>query len=250
MDDEVRLAGGNMEPVHRRGDEVLRTAGEWTPAVHRLMRHCRDRGVLEVPEPLGLEPDGRERIAWQAGRVPVYPLPEWVWSEPALVGAAELLRRFHDATADADRTGPWRSIVREPDEVVRHNDFSPHNLVFDDGGLPVGIIDFDYAAPGPRAWDLGYLVQRMAPLTTDRADGFSDDERLARVRLALDAYSADPRPCPRLSVDDVLAAAVDRLVDLAGFSRVRAVELGKPELAEHAKLYDRDAVYVTGLRER
>lgn len=67
MEPEEQLAGGNMGPVSRRGGVVLRTAGDWTPAVHRLLRHCRERGLTGVPEPLGIEPDGREVIGFLDG---------------------------------------------------------------------------------------------------------------------------------------------------------------------------------------
>ncbi|HIW28460.1 MAG TPA: aminoglycoside phosphotransferase family protein [Candidatus Luteococcus avicola] len=254
MDEEIRLAGGNMEPVHRRGDEVLRTAGPWTPAVHRLLRHCRAKGMTEVPEPKGMTEDGRERLSYLAGTVPLYPMPAWVWRDETMVAAARLLRRLHEATVDADRTGPWRGPIFDEDDfdttafTLCHNDFSPHNLVFDATGTSIGIIDFDYAAPGPRARELAYFAQRMVPLTTDRSDGHGDAERLRRLDALLAAYLDDPRPCAPITADEVLGWAVERLVDLATFSRRRAVELGKPALATDAELYDRDAVYVTALR--
>lgn len=59
-------------------------------------------------------------------------------------------RAFHDATVDADRTGPWRSIPREPDEVICHYDFATYNLAYTDG-VAAGIIDFDFATPAPES---------------------------------------------------------------------------------------------------
>lgn len=236
------LAGGNMGPVTRRGDHVLRTAGEWTPAVHRLMRYCRERGLTEVPEPHGILDDGREQIDFIPGEVPNYPIPAWAWSLETLQASADLLRRFHEASRDADRTGPWRSPVREPVEVVCHNDFAPYNLVFE-AGRPVGVIDFDFAAPGPRIWDVANLAHRIVPLTTDRADGFTDSERLDRLDALLASYGD-------FAAGEVLAKVADFLGFLADFSDAKAVELGNPELHDHAALYRRDIALVHQLADQ
>lgn len=235
---EQPMSGGNMGLVSRRGDVVLRAAGEWTPAVHRLLAHLRARGVVGVPEPMGLEPDGREAVGFVQGEVPAYPMPGWVWHEPALTSSALLLRALHDASASADQTGPWRSPVREPAEVVCHNDFAPYNLVFRDGRA-VGVIDFDHASPGPRIWDLAYLAYRLVPLGTDRADGFSAAERAARLDLLCATYGSDAGG-PFTPVQ-VLPVVVARLDHLAVFSDDMAEVLGNPDLHEHADLYRRDA---------
>src|SRR5262245_45278020 len=122
---EEQLGGGNMGPVAKAGGTVLRAAGEWTPAVHRLLRHCRAQGVGGIPEPYGVAEDGREVLGFVPGDVPQYPMPDWVWGQQALVSSALLLRAFHDASATCDQTGPWRSATRQPAEVVCHNDFAP-----------------------------------------------------------------------------------------------------------------------------
>lgn len=248
MGEEIALAGGNMGPVSRRGATVLRPGGPWSPAVHRLMEHCRAAGVTEVPRPLGFDEAGREIVEFLPGTVPAYPMPRWVWQRPALTSSADLLRRFHDASASADRAGPWRFEPREPAEVVCHSDFAPYNLVFRDGRA-VGVIDLDFASPGPRIWDLAHLAYRVVPLSTDRADGFDDDERLDRLEALLRAYAGTDRleSTMSLTVSSVLETVIDRLRILAGFSRHQSVEQQNPELYGHAELYDRDVAYVRGL---
>jgi aminoglycoside phosphotransferase (APT) family kinase protein len=230
-----QLVGGNMGAVVRLGDTVLRRAGEWTPAVHRLLRHLNAAGVPGVPEPLGTTDDGREVLSFVEGIVPAYPMPGWVWTETALVSSARLLRQVHDASVGVDRSGPWRSEVHEPPEVICHNDFATYNLVFDDGRV-VGAIDWDFASPGPRLWDLAYLAYRIVPLSAqDHADGFTDDERRARLETLLAAYGTSATP------EEVAAVLRRRLVDLADFTDRMADALAKPELHDHAGIYRDDA---------
>lgn len=224
-----------MGDVVREGDTVIRAAGEWTPAVHRLLTHLGDAGVRGVPKPLGMTDDQREVLSFVEGAVPTYPMPEWAWAETALESAAHLLRRVHDATADADLPGPWRSPVREPIEVICHNDFAAYNLVFD-GESVVGAIDWDFASPGPRLWDIAYLAYRIVPLSHgDRRDGFTDEERWGRLQRLLAAYGCEAHP------REVTTVLQERLLALAAFSEDMAERQGNPELADHASLYRKDA---------
>ena len=66
--------------------------------------------------------------------------------------------------------------------MICHNDFATYNLIARDGRL-VGAIDFDFASPGPRLWDLAYLAYRIVPFAEDAvgADGLDTDRRLAAL---------------------------------------------------------------------
>ncbi|WP_234986681.1 phosphotransferase enzyme family protein [Demequina sp. NBRC 110055] len=234
MRDGEPLMGGNMGDVRRMGDLVERPAGEWTPAVHRLLRHLSARGIADIPLPVATDGE-RETVTFVDGEVPAYPMPRWIWTEEALESSATLLRRLHDATVGADQEGPWRSPVREPAEVICHQDFAPYNLVFRDG-VAVGVIDWDFAVPGPRVWDLAYLAYRIVPLTTeDMGDGLDSAARSRRLAALLHAYGTD------VAAAEVLAVVVERLEALAEFSDRMAAELERAELADHAALYRRDA---------
>ncbi|MFT2693324.1 phosphotransferase [Clavibacter zhangzhiyongii] len=237
------LAGGNMNRVEREGDTVLRDAGPWSPTVHRYLRHLALAGVEGIPEPLGIE-GGRERLSFLPGDVPVYPLPDWVWADDVLVQAGRRLRELHDASVGFALDGAvWQSPTKVPAEVVCHNDFAPHNLVFADGRL-TGVIDVDMCSPGPRIWDLAYLATRAVPLTGSTPEGAPGmDDARRRVRLLLDAYGSDA------TWADVIRVAMLRLHDLAAISIAKADELGKPHLRDEAGLYEADAAVLRRILE-
>jgi len=229
---EIPLAGGNMGTVTRLGDEVRRQAGPWTANVHRLLRAFADAGIEATPRPLGFTADGRERLSFLPGTVANEPAA-WLWSDAVLTGVARLVRRLHDASVPlATLSDGWRSPVHSPAEVVCHNDVAPYNLVFDDG-RPTGLIDFDYASPGPRAWELAYLAYTLVPLNSEPV--FTASERATRLHALVRAYGPGP------SAGDVLAAVPLKLDELAAFSDRMAAELGHPDLRLHAAGYRADA---------
>ncbi|AIY00243.1 hypothetical protein ART_0644 [Arthrobacter sp. PAMC 25486] len=234
------LSGGNMNAVERDGDTVTRTAGPWTPTVHRYLQYLGRAGIDWIPQPITIE-DGRERLSYVPGEVPPYPLSDWAWHESVLIDGARRLRQLHDASIGFCMDGAaWQAPAKIPAEVICHNDFAPHNLAFHDGQL-TGAIDFDMCSPGPRLWDLAYFATRAVPLTRDtpsNAPGMGQARR--RVQLILDAYGSDA------SWKDVLRVAIIRLWDLADFSRGKAVDLGKPELNDDADMYERDADFLRG----
>jgi hypothetical protein len=227
-----------MNAVTRIGNTVHRRSGPWTPTIHRYLRYLRTVGIAWIPEPVTINGE-REVLSFVEGDVPLYPLPDWVWSDNALVDAARHLRMLHDASVGFDRTAAiWQLPAHEPVEVICHNDFAPHNLAFADGRV-VGAIDFDTSSPGPRMWDLAYLATRMVPLTADHPDGSpGEGQSHRRIRLMLDAYGTAE------SWAEVVRVAVIRLRDLAEFSRLKANELGKPHLLGDAALYERDATHL------
>lgn len=230
-----------MNAVKLDSGNVLRDAGPWSPSVHALLDHLRSEGVQGIPLPLELDVErGRERLSYLDGHVPQFPLPTWVWRESVLTSGAQLLRTLHDASESFSTAGrTWQQPTREPAEVVCHNDFAPHNLVFDDGHQLVGVIDWDMCSPGPRLHDLAVFATRAVPLTVDLpADGPSAADLRARIQTVLDAYRSEA------TIDELLASAASGLRFLADHSRAAAARLDKPDLAVHARLYERDATAI------
>jgi hypothetical protein len=239
-----------MNMVFREGNTVVRNAGPWTPTVHRYLRYLDVAGIDWVPRPVGINvgADGapeKERLSYIDGDVPTYPLPDWVWAHEILHDGAQRLRPLHDASMGFGSEGAiWQSPAKVPAEVVCHNDYSPHNLVFCNGRV-VGAIDFDFCAPGPRIWDIAYFATRIVPLTADppsNAPGM--DEARRRVQVILDGYGNGHF----MTWEDVLRVAIIRLHDLANLSRRKAEELSKPDLVDEAISYDNDGRYLATLR--
>jgi hypothetical protein len=198
--EETPLAGGNLSVVVRVGDTVRRSLHPWSEAVQGLLRHLEAQGFDGAPRFLGIDDQGREILTFIAGEVGAYPLPASMWSDEALTGAAQLLRRLHDATLGyaAPEGAEWQFAYPDPTrhEVICHNDVAPYNMVFVDG-RPHALIDFDTAGPCPRIWDLAYAAYTFVPLASfvPLADGRTvpyesqhAGERARRLWLLQDAY--------------------------------------------------------------
>lgn len=247
MDDqrEVELTGGGVNRVVRVGATVRRPVGAYSPAVRALVQRLRAAGVSEVPAWHGVDAAGRDIFDFLPGEVGNDPLPAQVRSDTALVTAAELLRRLHDASVPLIAASlPWHLPPIQPVEVVCHGDFAPYNCVFA-AGEAVGVIDFDTARLGPRTWDLAYAVYRFAPLAAPtNAEGFGDEaEQARRARRFLDSYG-----CTTEQRRAALEAVGPRLMSLVTFMRDAAAG-GDPNFARHiaeghADLYLQDIEYV------
>lgn len=250
MEAEEPLTGGNMNAVVRVGATVRRTAGLWTPQVHRLLALLRDKGIQEAPEPLGYDEQGREVLSFLPGLVGHEPLPE-LRTDAVLAAAAGLLRRIHDATtgvAQAWRNDLWQAPVREPVEVICHGDFAPYNCVFENGKL-VGVIDFDYAHPGSRAWDFAYALYRFVPLMhPSNADSYGGiAEQCRRARLFCTAYGV----WDRSQIIPALQARVDYMAQFLIEGAQRGDRRAQANIeAGHLRVYQTDSVYLAEQRDQ
>ncbi len=195
---EIRFADGNITPVARIGGTVRRAAGRWTPAVHALLRHLEAAGFDGAPRVLGFDERGREVLTYIEGRTGRPSLRD-CGSDGTLVEVARLVRCYHDAVAtfQAPADADWQFQVGAPraGEIICHNDLAPWNIVFA-GGRPVALIDWDFAAPAPRLWDLAHALWSFTPLYADEGadEGFGPpEERARRMALFCDAYGLADR---------------------------------------------------------
>jgi hypothetical protein len=172
MVEEVELSGGvaNKGAVVRIADTVRRPASPHSSAIAALLGHLESVGFRGAPRFLGFDEAGREMLSWIPGDVPLFPFPAWAMTDDALRSLARLLRAYHEAvegfSLDAARSG-WSTELAEPSggDLVCHNDVCPENVVFR-GGEAVALLDFDFAAPGTRIWDVVAAVSHWAPLTS------------------------------------------------------------------------------------
>jgi hypothetical protein len=207
MEDGEQRAGG-VNAVRRFGSAVIRPAADHSPSVHRLLRHLVDVGFRDAPVPLSLDiADGTEAVSFLPGETADYPLPPLFRTDEALVSAAELIRRYHDATSGfatgvEDR---WFLPPRQPAEVICHGDFAPYNCAIRPDGT-MALFDFDTAHPGPRVWDVGYAAYRWAPLS-GAMDQYAPPvlaEQRRRLHLFLSVYGG-------LDVQSVLVSSNPRI---------------------------------------
>jgi hypothetical protein len=202
---EEVLKGGNVNHVVRKANTVLRPTGYWSPCAHELLKHLEKQGFEGAPRYLGIDDLDREILTFIAGEVPGNDYPElqpYMWSDETLVVLARLLRGFHDATEGFSLNSGNRWQLSYPDEskheVICHNDAALYNVVFQQG-VPVALIDYDMAGPGPRIWDIAYTLYTSVPLASFAPDYYSGatgtyqsdshaEERRRRIQLFFESY--------------------------------------------------------------
>ncbi|RUM16891.1 aminoglycoside phosphotransferase family protein [Rhizobium phaseoli] len=179
---EIPLNGGRVtQGIVRVGDTVRRPPTYSSPFIHKLLKHIEFAGFVGAPRSLGCDEFGRDVFSYIEGDVP----RDLSWhSDDVLIEAAELIRRYHDATVGLVASEAAQAVGLE---VVCQNDLSPCNFVFR-SGRPVAIIDFDSASPGPRMHDLGYAAWMWLDLGEDDIE---PDLQRRRLTMFCRAYDAD-----------------------------------------------------------
>jgi len=195
---ERLLPGGFVNRVVRVGDTVRRNPGDRAEFVHELLRHFEARGWAGAPRLLGVDGQGREIVTFVDGYVAWRSPTDGVDSTGSLTAVARLVRQFHDLTAGTPLAGGQ--------EVVCHNDLSPKNTVYRDGGegmRPVAFLDWDLATPGARIHDVAHMCWQYLDLGPAVRDLAATSDRL---RLMCDAYG----PVDRSEIVDAVLWWQDR----------------------------------------
>jgi Ser/Thr protein kinase RdoA (MazF antagonist) len=239
------MSRGRFAAPVRRSASVERAAGPGSVNIHALLTHLHELGFDLAPRVLGLSDDGtRETLSFLEGDTGYPPLSAQLRSEQALLSVARAIRRLHDASQGflAPQPGRWHGHeVAAPVDIdcVGHHDLAPWNIVFD-GAQVVGIIDWDFARPSNRAWDLSYAAHHFVPLhPPDGLAGFGWDhepDRAGRLRRFAAAYGAGMSPAALVDLAAVRMLAIAAHIE----DRIRA---GDPAFAVH-----RDEGHADGYR--
>jgi hypothetical protein len=247
---EERLPGGFVNDVIRVGATVRRTPGERAAYVRELLQHFEASGWPGAPRHLGTDERGREVLSYVEGQVPWEPVrPLSVIDDEPLAEVARLTRQFHDLTAG--------TALAEGGEVVCHNDLSPRNTVYRDGGeglRPVAFIDWDLAAPGLRVHDVAHVCWQFCGTGSPVSEtGEAAAQVGARMRIVSEAYGLGDADRRRL-VGTVLWwqdrcwRGIDRLADAGDPAMLRLREGGA--VAEVRAAYDWTAAHRTLLERQ
>jgi hypothetical protein len=242
------LDGGREGKIKRSGEKVIRPASVWSSDVHTFLEFLIGKGFEFVPKPYGFTENNEEILSYVPGTAYNYPLPEIFMNDEMIIGAAKLLKRYHDIGSDYinELRGDEKWMLPEvkPAEVMCHGDFAPYNVTLIDG-KPMGIIDFDTLHPGPALWDIAYAVYRWVPFTSpDNPDHYDDTpEQIRKMNVFLDSYGATEKQRQELP-----AMMVKRLTALVEFMTAEADD-GNEDFtrnleAGHVNIYTNDINYI------
>ncbi|MFI6938670.1 phosphotransferase [Streptomyces sp. NPDC050418] len=224
------LAGGFVHAgaVFRVGSVVERPAAAHADALHAYLLALRAHGFEAGPVPVGPVEDGRERLTFVEGEVPLPPFPDEAMTSEVLDSVGRLLRRLHDASVEVavDPGAEWPRDLADPEggTLLCHNDLCPENVVLRDGRA-AGVIDFDLAAPGRPLWDLAMTARYWVPLIAPESRAASYPPGLdvpVRLRILADGYGLDG--AGRAALPEVIEQVTERCRAFV----VTRVEAGDP----------------------
>ena len=196
------------------GDTVRRPVGEWTPAVHALLRHLESVGFDSAPRALGIDEKGREVLSYCEGVSLSLEAPHLLESLDGVARAGALVARLGDALQTFHRDPGalwWRGSV-DPlaESTIIHGDLAPWNIIVN--GDHWTVIDWDSAGPGRFVWEAAYSLHTFGLLWPE--SGLSDTDAVARIRAFGDgARLATPALVEVLRLVPIRTAAVAEMIE-------------------------------------
>jgi Phosphotransferase enzyme family len=185
--------------------------------VHALLVHLADVGFDGAPRSLGIDDRGRHVVEWIEGET-THPYRS-TSSSPTLREIGRIMRRFHDVTAQfvPPDDAAWQQLF-SPDssDLVVHNDLAAWNFVHGRGRAV--FVDWDFAAPGSRLWDLAWAAVSFAELLPETPIEHSGN----RLRSMVDGYGLDDDERCRLV--GLIAARCQAQFDLLADGDRRSIE--------------------------
>lgn len=226
---DENLAGGiaNAGEVVRSGEFVLRPTNPYSSTIHAFLTALRGTGFQGASLPVEIDSDGRERLIYIEGDVPVPPFPAWAQSDKSLASITSLVRSFHEASWKvAIPRGSWSDEMADPEggPIICHNDICLENVVFR-AGEAVALLDFDFAAPGRPIYDLAAFALMCVPIDDElsaKRRGWASVDQPRRLRLIADIYGLNG------SGRAQMLAHLDRSVQRGGAFVQRRMEAGDP----------------------
>lgn len=198
-EDHIVLKGGiaNAGAVVRIGGTVRRPSSPQMNFVHSLMQHLRNEGCEVVPEPLGVDREGREVLAWIPGEAAADPWPDWAGDEDLLLSVAQTQQQLHSAAASYENPADaqWATTAGDyfppgvSGSLLCHNDLSLTNVVVA-GTTVAGVIDWDFAAPVDPLFDIMVTARHWIPFAPPewRIEPLSESDATRRWTLFADAH--------------------------------------------------------------
>lgn len=218
MSNEESLAGGNMNPALAKvGNNVHRTSGPWTPAVHKLLDHLAD-AAYPAPRVVGMDEFGREVLTFVPGHCVEPDHMDLIDTDEAMRRVGALIADYHVAQRSfvAPQDAQWREEGRDPSgstEIIAHNDLAPWNLIVHDDEWT--FIDWDLAAPGRKMWDLAWALHSFVGLWPDST--LTNEQIASRIAAFCDGAHVHSDEIP-----DLLDVVIARTSDHAAMLRRRA----------------------------
>lgn len=165
--EEERLAYGFVSSPVKIGSTVHRQTGTWTPTIHALLDFLKAKKFAYSPAVLGIDEKGREILEFLPGKAATRPWPPQLLKDEGLAQAATMLKQYHAIVKDfqPSDSAEWRigKVKIAPDQIIRHGDLGPWNMLWQDGRL-TGLIDWDFAEPGKAITDLAQMAYYFVPL--------------------------------------------------------------------------------------